>query len=485
MPETLNFKLGPTQLAFVQSTDQIVQLMGPMGEGKTFAGAVALPVHARRCGMDIRCAIMRDTFQNIKTSTIPDLQDYFKSWIKFSDGMRKAIITTKPKIEIDLFGIDDEASISKLQGPQYALVWLEEPAPIFEKANAGLPKEVLNLAIARAARQRGRAMRVQITQNPADEEHWSEQFADEPHEYAAYTDPDTGEVFTIFKTTFRIPPGENKMLSGMTRAALYAAFHKDPAKKKRYIEGEAATVSRGKAVTPAYAAKIHLSNKVLPVLHGEAISLWDGWHHPSCIICQYNPEGQLIVHDCFSDDSLTGVEDLISDKIKPRLLTPKYKDKIKSFRAIGDPTIRTPDQSSRTRSAATFIENFFQCRFEPGPVRWPLRRESVNSCFKKLLNGGQPAVLLSASAQSLHKALRGGWHYKTDNSGRVSNDKPEKDANDHLGMAFSYGMAVLMPDDIRKKLKEIKKEDRMRTALSYRGGNFSVHKSAVNRGGVW
>ena len=170
----LEFDLSPMQSAFVHSNAQVVMLMGSMGEGKTFSGGVALVRHAARCGVPIRAAIIRDTHQNLKLSTVPDLQRMFGKFVHFHDDCKRMVIDSRPRVECDLFGIDDPASLSKLQGPQYAMIWLEEPAPVVEKANAGLPREVFDLALARASRQTGTAMRVQITQNPADESHWTE-----------------------------------------------------------------------------------------------------------------------------------------------------------------------------------------------------------------------------------------------------------------------------------------------------------------------
>ncbi len=484
MPSDLVMELSPTQLDFVLCDDEIVQLEGPMGEGKTFGGVAGLIGHAKRCGTDIRAALVRDTFQNIKTSTKPDIIDYLGPWVNFTDAGKKMIINSQPRVECDLFGIDDEASISKLQGPQYACIWLEEPAPIFEKANAGLPREVLNMAIARAARQRGTKMRVQLTHNPADEEHWTAQLADEPREYASYEDPDTGEIFTIHKTTMRIPPGENKFLPGITRAALRGAFKDDPAKQARYIEGKPAEVYRGKKVTPGYSPKIHFPQIELPVFEGPALQFWDGWHHPTCIIAQYNPFGQLVIHDVLVDDELTATQELIKEKVKPRLLTPKYRKKIKSWQIIGDGTMMTPDQSSIHTSAAKIIEKEFSARFEPGPVRWPIRRESINHRLKQMLNEGRPRIVLSSTAVKLHRALKGGWHYKTDHSGNVLGELPnQRSPHSHPGNAFAYGIAVLMPYDPRKKFKRPSKQQQMKSALSYRGGNYRG-KSRIIRSAV-
>lgn len=431
----------------------------------TYAGVVALIAHAQRCKRDIRAAIIRDTFENIKTSTLPDIKEYLGPWVSVSEGGKKAVIKCTPQVELDLFGINDPASISKLQGPQYACIWLEEPAPIYERANAGLPREVFNMALARASRQRGTVMRVQITQNPADEEHWTALLAEEPEDYMTAED---GTV--IRKVVYNIPRGENSALSSVTRAANMAAFKDDPAKWQRYVEGKVATVHEGKKVTPGYDPKIHFSERILPVFKGEALQFWDGYLHPCCILAQYNGIGQLVIHDVLYDEGV-GTQELLEEKVVPMLNSPKWKDKIHTWRAIGDSTLRTPDQGSSKSIPSKIIERLFNCRFEPGPVKWPARKEPLNACFKKLLNGGHPHVILSRSATRLHRALRGGWHYKVDNNGNVIGDKPVKNQSSHPGDAFAYGIAVLMPYDTPKKLKKVNEQQRMKRALSYGSGS--------------
>jgi hypothetical protein len=474
------FDLSPTQYAFAMCPAHIVQLMGPMGEGKTVAGVAGCIAHAERCGTDIRGALVRDTFQNIKTSTIPDMRDYLGDFVRFSDGDKKATIMSQPKVELDMFGIDDAASISKLQGPQYAIIWLEEPAPIVEKINAGLPKDVFNLAVARAARQRRTVLRVQITQNPGEDEHWTSELEDEPEEYADYTDSETGERFVILKKSFRIRPGENKYLPGLTRAANRAAFKDDPGKWARYVEGKKASVIQGVAVAPAYSEAIHHTDKVLPVYPRQTlISMWDSYQHPACILAQYTPSGQLVIHDAFYVDGL-GPEDLFDEVVEPVLLSPKYAGKIIEARVIGDPSMATPDQSSVHRVSSRIIEAKFarygRPRFERGPVRWPARKDAVNQCWKRLLNDGQPAVMVSGAAVALHRAMKGGWHYKKDNNGKVVGDMPVKNQHDHPGMAFSYGISLLMPYSASKQFAKVSatvREMNRRRALGYSGNNFS------------
>ena len=473
MSGDLNFELGPTQFKFVMSEAQIVMLMSGFGEGKTFAGVVAAIAHAARCGHNIRGCLIRDTFTNLKTSTIPDIKDYLGPWCQFSDGEKKLTIKCTPSVELDLFGIDDHASISKLQGPQYAFAWLEEPAPIFEKANAGLPREVFNLVLARAARQRNTIMRVQITQNPADDEHWTSLLAEEPEEYMV---ADDGTI--IRKEVFTIPRGENFHLNPMARAATQAAFKDDPAKWARYVEGKIAAVYAGKAAVPAYNPTAHFSDKVLPVFKGEGLQFWDGWMHPCCILAQYRAidsmggARQLVIHDVLYDEGV-GTRELIREQIEPMLKTPKWKDKIRDWRIIGDPSMASPDQTSAKSSPRREIEDKFQSRFEAGPVSWHARQEPLNNAFKVGLNNGNPSILLSRSAVRLHKALKGAWHYKVDNNGNIIGDKPiQNSASSHPGNALSYGIAVLMPYELRKEMKKVAVMDRQKRAMSYGSSNL-------------
>lgn len=467
------FQLSQTQSAFVHSPAHINHLTGPMGEGKTHCAVARMIAHANRCKLSVplRAAIIRDTHVNIKTSTAVSIKEILGDRAIFKDDYKKLFIKARYPIEADLFGIDDEAAISKLQGPQYGTIWLEEPAPIYEKANAGLPYEVFTLSIARCGRQSGSIPNLQITQNPADEEHWTSQLIDEPEEFMIAAD---GTVIT--KKTFHIRRGENTFLSAVQRAMNMAAFKNDPAKYARYVEGKTAAVIRGKAVTPNYNADLHYAQQIQPFFPKlEAFRWWDGYQHPSCVIAQWNPFGQLVIHDVLTMDG-HGVVELITEKLNPLLKTPKYRDKDAPWRDIGDPSMQTPDQSTSSTTAARRVAQLLSTRFEPGPTRWQPRIQPLNHALTRLVGSGRPLILISASAAAAHRALKGGWHYKIDNNGHQMGDLPVKNEHDHVGMAMAYGTAVVLPYNARELINPAKKGPRadaalrMSRALSYGAG---------------
>jgi hypothetical protein len=475
MAQDLVFDLSPTQKEFVFSDANINHLTGPMGEGKTHAAIARLIRHAYRCKLKpLHAALIRDTLENIKLSTALSVQEILGDRAVFKDSYKKLFIKAEYPVEVDCFGIDDPASISKLQGPPYGSIWLEEPAPIYERANAGLPRAVFDMSISRCGRQTGSIPNLQITQNPGDESHWTTELQDEPEEYMV---ADDGTVVT--KKTFHIHKGENKFLTPLQRTMNMAAFKNDPGKWARYVEGKVASVSQGIAVTPNYGETFHFNQKILPVYPKlEAFRFWDGYQHPSCIIAQYNSIGQLVMHDCIEMPGY-GVKELIADKLKPLLLTPKYRDKIPSWRDIGDPSMRTADQSTVTMTAAKTIQDILMTRFEPGPTRWNNRIEPLTNVLTKTVANGLPFFVVSASAALLHKALKGGWHYKKDNNGKRISALPVQNEFDHPGQACAYGVAILMPYSVRADYKKNKahvdRSARMKRATSYGTGGPNAY----------
>ena len=258
MPDVdLTFNLSPTQRDFVMSEAVINAIISNTGEGKTFASVVAMIVHAQRCGCPILCAIVRDTHENITTSTARSIDKVFKDYpgiLHWSDDYKKLTIDSNPRVTVDLFGIDDPASLSKLQGPEYALIWLEEPAPMADRSNAGLSEEVFNAGLVRALRQtlEHHHGRLQISMNPADEDHWTYRRLIE----APAVDPENP---MITKRVFQVAYGENVHVPEISRQAVKAAYKDDPASYARYVLGQFASVYRGVKVTPQYNRSRHLS----------------------------------------------------------------------------------------------------------------------------------------------------------------------------------------------------------------------------------
>jgi hypothetical protein len=134
----------------------------------------------------------------------------------------------------------------------------------------------------------------------------------------------------------------------------------------------------------------------------------------------------------------TAVYQLIHEKIRP-LIAHRYSH-VKDWRDIGDPSMADPDQSNIKHSAARTIEEELGTRFEKGARLWEPRRDAVLKLVGDSAGPGRPKLLLSHHEGTLHRALRGGWHYVKDVSGKYVKNKASKDIHSHPGDAFSYGI---------------------------------------------
>jgi hypothetical protein len=442
MSTNLDIELGPTQTSFVYSTAMINILISNTGEGKTWACILAVLEHASRCGRPIRCAFVRDTHENIKNSMARSIIEFFECYpkaYKFTDDYKRLVIYHKPRIQVDLFGIDDLASLSKLQGPEYALIWLEEPAPISGKlvTNAGLSEEVYNAAMVRATRQKGTIPRLQVSMNPAEQDHWTyRRFIEE-----ADFDP---EYPLITKAVFRIQPGENRFASQESRQAVAKAYSADKSSFTRFVRGEFAPVYKGKKVAWGYNPIIHRSPEGIVPAHGlDGFMAFDGWHNPVCHMGQITSIGRMVWIDTLRLEG-SDIGTLIKSKVLPMLNHPRWKDKCRSWRYVGDISMMDPDGSSKVKSQARVIEDTLGGNFEGGPKRWERIYSGMAQCWNFNIQG-LPSIVINRDNRVLHRCLDGGWHFPTDPSGNIKNKLPEKDDMSHVGDAFANGVCVLLP----------------------------------------
>ena len=423
----IKFDLGPTQYDFVESTAEIVALIGPQGEGKTFAGGARILRWAAERPKDkpLRGAIIRDTGTNLRDHTIPSLHKAFGDITRFKSVSSSSWRWFGPRLEAMLFGIDSLSDLSRLQGPEFDFIWLEEPAPIIGGASAGLSEEVFLTAYSRL---RGGSSNkwIQVTMNPSDEMHWTYKcFDSEP---------------LPLTEVFHIPYRENTHLTEDDRERVIRAFQNRPDLAARYVRGEWGSVQAGEAVTPEYREATHRSfYNLTPLPIKEAYRFWDGWHNPTCIITQRTPRGRILILDVIRGENM-GVRQMISTLLLP-VLSERYSH-ITRWMDHGDESMKVPDQSDTRITAAGVIGELLSTGFIGVSNRWEPRRESMKTILNTMIDG-EPMVQISKHERILNQALRGGWHYKKTGSS-VTRDKPVKNLHSHPGDCFSYLAVTLM-----------------------------------------
>jgi len=451
MADKFDLTLFPTQSAYAYSWAVIAVIIGSAGEGKTYASVAAMMIHAKRNGRPILAAIIRDTHTNIKRSTVRSINKVFRDrpdLISWRDDYHQLTIHCEPRVEVDLFGIDDPGALNRLQGSEYDLIWLEEPAAMLERANSGLSEEVFNDALLRAVRAQGEHSRLQISMNPADEDHWTY----DRLVLAPAVDPETP---WITKEVFWIPPGENIKLGERARQAAVRAYKDDPAAYARYVLGQFAEVYRGEKATPEYNKNWHrCPDEIIPAPGLVGFRFWDGWHNPACIMGQRTKSGRLIVIDSMMMEG-GDIESFVENQVIPMLESPRWKDKCFDWIDAGDRTMCIPDQSRKQYSPARTIEEKLSTHFQPGPSVWPILKQGLKRALNKNIMG-QPALYFSGTEKLVTKGLNGAWYYKTGNDGKPLSNIPEKTPISHPCEAFANGVCVVMPVGVIQDMGQVK-----------------------------
>ncbi len=464
----LTLKLSETQFNFSEDDSRIVWLEGPSGEGKTFSAIAAIVRHRERMvqyfervapNLPVRpmsVAIIRDTHVNIKTNTMKSIQRAFPGLFSFKDDAKKMFQAgcdiadlnawyEKPEndppswIDASLFGMDELKSLDRIQGGEYDLIWIEEPAPILSNGNNGIREEVYLVCAARTRstknpddpNDQGIPKRLQITMNPADEEHWTSRQQDDP----------IIDSFAIY----RIKPGENRFLSDLDRQMTAKIFEGRADLKARFVEGKRAKVYDGVAVTPEFNESLHVAKEwILPDPAYEVLRFWDGGLNPACVLAQITPSGRLMFLDSILGQNM-GMAQMIEHKLKYVLGRPRYQ-RIKKWRDIGDPALVTRESANSEHSASKVIEDMLKTSFEPGVSSWEIRREALKYVLTQLPSG-VPMVQVSPRNTEGEKTnwiktgLAGGYCYKVTPDGRVIKDVPLKNLWSHPCDAVSHAVA--------------------------------------------
>ena len=448
-----DFSQQPTVSDFINSTKTICIVIAPLGESKTFACIAKMITHAKRCGRPIRGAILRDTLANISLSVVPSIEEFFEECptaYRFTDENKQLLIYSDPPIRVDLFGIDDPAALSKLQGSSaWSFIWLNEPAPIADKANAGLSRDVYRTAVVRALRHKTTPGLVMVDMNPADEEHWT---YDEFIEADDYDE----EFPLITKQVWRVPYGENPHLKEESRQAARKMYAPGTPEYVRYVQGLFAPMQKGIAVTPHYNRAKHMilapNGKGYPLIPAPGLvnfAFFDSWSHPACTLGQITQTNRLTFLDTLRIDGDSDIVTLLETQVVPMIESPRWKGIGRGWRIGGDATMENMDQSSKMCSAARVVQDFFPgCRFEAGPREWNMIEPQLQYAFTHPDCDGNPLILLSGDNKLLDRGLAGAWHYRKNNSGERSRKIPEKDSASHFCDCLASAVCRLLPSRI-------------------------------------
>lgn len=423
----VNFHPNPHQRNFIESRAKADLFSSRMGEGKSTAISWAVLYHTRH-NPGARHAVVRDTWENIKATTMKTFFEWFPPGVFGSYHHTNKTFTWAEGVakgEVEFLGMDDPGDASKLMSRELGGFHIDEPAPAV--GSGGVDEMIFDIGMSRLRQPDMNWYAAKLAENNPDEAHWT---------YRRFVSPGT-DNFVVHQPQ---APENEQNLPPSYYAELRRLWRHRPDLVRRFVEGEFGFQQEGKAVTPQWNDRLHLANGLIPVPRQELIMLWDFGHNPTCIITQKTPMGSWLILDALVGEEI-GVEELIADGIKP-LLINKYPKL--PLRHIGDPAGRQREQTSIHRSAVRFLRKELGGTWRSGPVRFHERVEPLRAALSHNVGGRGLIQVDRENAAAVWQALRGGWHFHVARSG-ITSGEPKKNIHSHPADAMSYGAAVLFP----------------------------------------
>ena len=448
---TINYQAEVTAAKFHASNAFVRAIMGPIGSGKSVAGVQEI----LRIGMlqepqadgirRTRWAVVRNTYPELRTTTIATFLDWFRdiATISYGSPIRALIEFGDVWIEVIFIALDKEADVKKLKSLELTGVFLNEASE--------LPKSVLDMATGRVNRYPGKKdggptrSCVIMDTNPPDNDSWFYKLFEEeqPEGYEIFKQPPAllkipGKFGPVY-----LPNPDAENIKNLSAGYGYYTVQV-PGKKDQWIKvfilGQYGTSQDGRPCYPSYNDAVHCSDKPLVAYKGIPLLLgWDYGRTPVCIIGQLGPTGQLRILDeiCVDTEGVgMGIRKFTRDVVKPYLYT-HYPEQT-SIISWGDPA-----GSARSQKVE---ENCYEIQAQEGiPTDSALsndpayRLENVDYFLIRMADG-EPGFIIDPRCKTLRKGFLGGYQFeRVQVSGDARyKDTPKKNRYSHSHDGLQY-----------------------------------------------
>lgn len=436
----------PTLRAFHRSNAANRMVIGPVGSGKSTGMCMELLRRMKEqtptLGTNIRqtrFAIVRNTFPQLRDTTKRTWMDWlgklphefavadfaFRTYFPLPDG-------TFVQSEALFRPLDSLDDVRKLLSLELTGSWVNEAREI--------PKEILDALDDRvgrfpAVRLGGCTWRGIICDtNPPDTEHWIYNLREvvKPDNWEFFWQP--GGLIELPNGKF-VPNPEAENLENLEPDYYARRAGSKPADHVRvYYCSKYGFLKEGKPVIPEYVESTHaddtlLFSPLLPVYVGIDFGLT-----PAATIGQKDAVGRWLVLD-----------ELVSENMGAF----RFGHWLKSFLAehySGATLIITGDpagsaQAQTDENTPFNILNSLGIQARPAETNdWTVRREAVAGALTRLIDGLPGLRVRAAKCPVLHRALLGGYCYKTTytSSGERTTYIPQKNRYSHVADALMY-----------------------------------------------
>jgi len=411
---------APTIKKFTLDNTRIRCIIGPFGSGKTSGcimdivrratEQVPSPDGIRRS----RWAVVRNTFTQLKDTTIRSFHDWFppKLFGTYHSTDHNYYITKIPGVHLELCyrALDREDQVSNLLSFEFTGAYFNEVREI--------PWAIVDTMDGRIGRYPKKDdvgefwHGIIMDTNPPDED-------SKLYKIAEQIKPDN---FKIFKQPSGLSIHAENIKHLPKNYYQNLAKGKDEMFVRLYCHGQYGYLVVGRPVFQSFKDNIHIAPNILePLKKTDLLIGFDFGLSPACTIGQITPLGQLRILDELVSDGM-GIKQFCENQLIP-LLRQKYFGM--NVMGYGDPsgTSRSPTDES-TCFDILHSPEIGLTNVVPAPTNALVPRiGAVENFLNKMVNG-EPGFILSPNCKYLRKAMNGGYHYEKDPKSQGDEYKP-------------------------------------------------------------
>lgn len=450
---------GKTIESFHESNAFVRGLMGPVGSSKS--SACCVEIFSRACEQPpdgkirrSRWAVLRNTYPELKSTTIKTWQEWFPLAIMKWDSPISSRIAvnigdgTSIDMEVYFLALERPEDVGKLKSLELTGAWMNEAGE--------MAKDVFDMLTQRVGRyppkKRGgpKWSGVIMDTNPPDDDSWYYKLAekDTPKGWAFFKQP--GGLKEVNGEFVVNPEAENvENLPNGHEYYLRQLGGKSKDWIRVFLCGQYGAVISGKPVYPEYNDDIHCK-PVKPYPDLPLILGFDFGLTPACAICQVSPRGQFLVVDELVAQDM-GIRQFGRDIVIPHLSLnyPKMK-----FQGVGDPSGMSRKDTDEKTCFMELAELGIPC-VPASSNNFTARREAVAKYLTRMTDGN-PGFLIDPKADMIRRGHRGRYQFnRVQVSGERYRDVPDKNEFSHPCEATQY--AALYSQTMNNSLEWSKK----------------------------
>jgi hypothetical protein len=462
-------------------------LLGPVGSGKSSSCCAEILFHTMRQNVwngkrRARWAVIRNTYPELKTTTIKTWQAWFPDTIapiKWDTPITSRMVIkdigdgSGLDLEVIFMALDRPEEVGKLKSLELTGVWLNEVSE--------LPKEILDMATQRVGRFPERAKGdcvdpcVIMDTNPPDDDHWYYTLAEEdtpagwkffrqPGGLVCIRDADGKPTLDANGRMTWVPNPDAENVNNLPGG--YAYYERMMGGKTDgwisvFCGAQYGRINTGRPVYPEYNDLMHSAQVDVEATVGIPVYVgWDFGLTPAAVFVQPTLLGQLLVLDELCEENMD-VREFADSVVKPFIVAKYARHKLIH---VGDPAGLVRSQIDRKRTPFTeLLEAGIPC--EPAESNDFLPRKSAVSYYLNRMSGGKPAFRLNRRCVTLRKGFNGGYHYeRVKASGEaLFRDQPKKNAYSHPHDALQYACLKIRGGSGRPRVQQVLKTGRART----------------------